>query len=29
MNNLFETLLEVKTGKKNHLIKAVFIPNSV
>ena len=29
MNNLFEILLEIKTGKKNHLIKAVFVPNAI
>jgi len=29
MNNLFEALLEIKTGKKNHPIKAVFVPNAV
>jgi hypothetical protein len=28
MNNLFEALLKIKTSKKNHLIKAVFVPNS-
>ena len=27
--SLFENLLEIKTGRKSHVIKAVYIPNSV
>ena len=27
--SLFENLLQIKTQKKNHLIKAVFVPNAV
>lgn len=27
--SLFENLLEIKTGRKNNVIKAVYIPNSV
>ncbi len=29
MNNLFEALLQIKTGKQEHVVKAVYIPNSV
>jgi len=28
MNNNFENLLEIKTGRKDLLVKAVYIPNS-
>ncbi len=27
--NLFETLLEIKTGKKKFMIKAVYLPDSI
>lgn len=27
--SLFENLLAIKTGKQNHLIKAVYVPNSI
>ena len=27
--NLFATLLEIKTGKKNLMTKAVYIPDSI
>ena len=29
MSNLFENLLQIKTHKQDHLIKAVFVPNAV
>lgn len=27
--SLFENLLSIKTGQKNHLIKAVYVPNAI